>query len=195
MTTVIAGTAVLTALPPGWRVGPVHAADRPGLTALFAACSAETVRLRFFGRLRGWPREYLDSALAGRPEEHDAVVAYATGRAELLGLASLATALESGAGSGPGAGLGSGAGSGLGAGAGPGVGELGVLVGDAWQRQGVGTAMIELLLSRARARGVERVAASVLPDRTALLAALTRHLERDGGVRTREGLTGVYKLA
>ncbi|NUS13676.1 MAG: GNAT family N-acetyltransferase, partial [Streptomyces sp.] len=32
--------------------------------------------------------------------------------------------------------------------------ELGVLVGDPWQRQGAGRAMLDLLLARARARGV-----------------------------------------
>ncbi|WP_329133592.1 GNAT family N-acetyltransferase [Streptomyces sp. NBC_01476] len=157
-----------------WQVGPAHAGDRPALAALFTACSPETVRLRFFGRLKQWPREYLDAALAGRPAEHDAVVAYRPGRTDLLGLASLATPSD----------------------AGPGIGELGVLVADDWQRQGVGTAMIDLLLSRARDRGLERVAATVLPSRSKLLAALTRRLERDGpGLRSRDGLTGVYKLA
>jgi GNAT superfamily N-acetyltransferase len=166
------------AAAPPWSVGPARPADRPALATLFGACSEETVRLRFFGRVREWPRAYLDSALGGRPEEHDAVVAYGTGgiggagRADLLGLASLATPSE----------------------AGPGIGELGVLVADAWQRQGVGTAMIDLLLSRARARGMERVAASVLPGRSELLASLTRRLEPVGHLRSRDGLTGVYKL-
>ncbi|WNI16369.1 GNAT family N-acetyltransferase [Actinacidiphila sp. ITFR-21] len=155
-----------------WSVAPAHPGDRPALADLFTACSPETIRLRFFGRLRAWPRDYLDGALAGPPEQHDSVVAYRSGRTHLLGMASLATPCD----------------------AGPDVGELGVLVADPWQRQGVGTAMLELLLTRARARGLERVAASVMPGRPRLLAALAQRLEADGALRARDGLTGIYKL-
>ncbi|MFC4035844.1 GNAT family N-acetyltransferase [Streptomyces polygonati] len=155
-----------------WYVGPAHPADRPEVVALFAACSPETVRLRFFGQLREWPRDYLASALSASPEEHDAVVAYDPHRANVLGLASLAAPSAC-----P-----------------PGIGELGVLVADAWQRQGVGAALLDLLLTRARARGVERVAASVLPGRSALLAALARRVEPDSFLHSRDSLTGIYKL-
>ncbi|WP_237554498.1 MULTISPECIES: GNAT family N-acetyltransferase [unclassified Streptomyces] len=160
--------------PPGLpcHVAPAQPADRPALAALFAACSPETIRLRFFGQLRKWPGGYLNSALSAPPGEHDAVVAYGADRTDVLGLASLAAPC----------------------GPEPGVGELGVLIADAWQRQGLATTMLELLFHRARARGVERVAASVLHGRSALLTALARRLEPDGGLRTREGLTGVYRL-
>jgi RimJ/RimL family protein N-acetyltransferase len=147
--------------------------DRDAVAGLFASCSAETVRLRFFGARREFPREYLDALLAGPPAVQDAVVAYRGGREHLVGLAGFAAVPD-----GP-----------------PGSGELAVLVTDAWQRQGIGTAMTGLLLARARARGVERVVVNVLPGRRALLAALGRRLEPVRMSFTADGMTGVYKLA
>ncbi|MFI0895120.1 GNAT family N-acetyltransferase [Streptomyces sp. NPDC020983] len=155
-----------------WRTAPVRAADAPALHALFAVCSPETVRLRFFGPVRALPAEYLEQVLAGSPERHDAVVAYARdgARSRLAGLASLALP------------------------AGATAAELGVLVGDPWQRQGAGHAMLELLLTRARARGVRRVTATVLPGRPALLRALGRRLPAAHLAYTSDGPSGVYKL-
>lgn len=167
----------------GWLVVPVRPGDPADgtalavapatLAALFAACSPETVRLRFFGRLKAFPREYADAVLAGRPDVHDAVVAYGPGRTGPAGLASLA------------------------AGPAPRTAELGLLVADAWQRRGAGAAMLGLLLARARARGVEQVAATVLPGRSGLLAALERRPELEAAdlSRTGDGMTGVYKLS
>jgi GNAT superfamily N-acetyltransferase len=190
MTTVIEGaqaadTAAARAAPPpaaaqegagrarpGVRIADVGPGDRAALEALFARCSPETVRLRFFGFQRVFPEEYADALLAGRPEEHDAVLAYpaphhgdgadslssavpyACGDAHPVGLASLAAV----------------------PGAGPPAAELGVLVCDGWQRQGVGSALVAALIARARERGVVAVSASVLPGRTALLRAMTRRL-------------------
>jgi GNAT superfamily N-acetyltransferase len=157
---------------PGWSVDTVREWDRDALHTLFSACSPETVRLRFFGQVPHIPRRYLDEVLTGPPEVHDAVIARCGQAGRVAGLASLAAESE----------------------AGPDVAGLGVLVADAWQRQGVGTAMIEALLIRARARGVERVAATVLPGRFALLAALSRRLERDRAYGSADGRTGVYRL-
>ncbi|WP_176735614.1 GNAT family N-acetyltransferase [Actinacidiphila rubida] len=161
----------------GWCVAPALPGDRQALAALFAACSEDTVRLRFFGRLRAFPRDYLDGALADPPHVHDAVVVYRGGdRTRLAGLASLvAPTRPEGEAAAP---------------------EIAVLVADPWQRQGAGTAMITALLARARARGVVRVRASVLPGRMPLLAALSRRLtpEVGGSSYTRDGLSTVYKL-
>ncbi|MFI0940838.1 GNAT family N-acetyltransferase [Streptomyces sp. NPDC021020] len=167
-----------------WRTEPVCPSDASALHALFAACSPETVRLRFFGRVRALPAEYLEQVLAGSPDRHDAVVAYARGgsRTRLIGLASLAMPANV-AGDG-----------GDGGDGGETVPELGVLVGDPWQRQGAGRAMLELLLARARTRGVRRVAATVLPGRPALLGALGRHLPAAHLAYTTDGPSGVYKL-
>lgn len=157
-----------------WRLDTVQEADRDALAALFASCSPETIRLRFFGGLNELPRRYLADVLAGRPEAHDAVVARHCTEGQVAGLASLAAGSE----------------------AGPGIPELGVLVADTWQRQGLGAAMVDLLLLlvRARERGVERMSACVLPGRSELLAALARRLEMDRSFHTSHSLTGVYKL-
>ncbi|WP_073495206.1 GNAT family N-acetyltransferase [Actinacidiphila paucisporea] len=174
MTSVIepAARSLLPAADPRWQTAVATPADADALHDLFAACSQDTVRLRFFGHLRAFPADYLDPALSGRADVHDAVVAYAYGasRARLVGLASLALT--------PGA---------------P-AAELGVLVGDAWQRQGAGRAMVELLLARARIRGVRRVRAAVLPGRSALLAALGRRLPAERLAHSADGPSGVYKL-
>ena len=165
------------AVASSWQVAPARPADRPALQALFAACSEESVRLRFFGQLRAFPGDYLDAALAGVPDTHDAVVVYRDGdRTRLAGLASLVAGPASSPDADP--------------------AELAVLVGDAWQRQGAGTAMITALLARARERGVARVRASVLPGRTALLTSLSRRLPPEPGRSsyTRDGLSVVYKL-
>lgn len=155
-----------------WRTAPVGPADAPALHALFAACSPETVRLRFFGPVRALPAEYLAEVLAGSPDRHDAVVAYPRdgSRSRPAGLASLALP------------------------AGGGAAELGVLVADPWQRQGAARAMLELLLARARVRGVRRVTATVLPGRPTLLRALGRHLTAEHLAYTADGPSGVYKL-
>jgi len=171
---------------------------------MFARCSPETVRLRFFAPIPAFPREYVAALLGGRPDAHDAVVAYRHGpggRAYVIGLGSLAAG---GGGTGSGAaGVGAEAEAEAGAGAagsGSGFGgapaELGLMVADAWQRQGVGAAMLDALLARARARGVTRVSAFVLPGRSALLAALTRRerLEPETFAGDGDGLTGVYRL-
>lgn len=167
-----AAQATAEAIGP-WRISTALPSDRAALGSLFSGCSQETVRLRFFGRLRAFPREYLDSVLAGRPDVHDAVVAYRDDRSHLVGLAGLVAESDEN----------------------PGVAELGVLVTDTWQRQGAGAAMVDTLLTRARERGIVRVSACVLPGRSGLLATLSRRLELESSSGTRDGLTGIYRLA
>jgi RimJ/RimL family protein N-acetyltransferase len=52
--------------------------------------------------------------------------------------------------------------------------DLGVLVEDAWQRQGIGTQLTALLLDSARAKGVSVVHAEVLSDNRFIVQALRR---------------------
>ncbi|WP_432074923.1 N-acetyltransferase family protein [Streptomyces wuyuanensis] len=156
-----------------WYVDGVRPGDGPALSALFAGCSPETVRLRFFGLPRRLPREYADSVLACRPEVHDAVVVHHGDRRRLAGLAGLAAPAEAD----PGA-----------------AAVLGVLVADEWQKQGLGRAMVDELLARARRRGVERISATVLPGRSRLLDAMARDLEPESPSLDRDGLTRVYRL-
>jgi GNAT superfamily N-acetyltransferase len=169
MTTVIARPTESVVFE--WTVEAVQPTDGPDLEDLFERCSVETIALRFFGRQNAFPRSYLRDVLAGVPEHHDAVVARDRAGGGIVGLASL----------------------GAGSAAGPDVPELGVLVADAWQRHGIGSAMVELLVRRARARDVERLLASVLPDRSGVLAALgSLSVERTW--RTRDAVSTVYRL-
>ena len=53
--------------------------------------------------------------------------------------------------------------------------EIGVVVADAWQGQGVGSALVGALISRAQARGVTSLIMDVLPDNRQMLAMIASH--------------------
>jgi GNAT superfamily N-acetyltransferase len=55
------------------------------------------------------------------------------------------------------------------------VTEIGVVVADAWQGQGVGSALVRALLRRALARGVTSLSMDVLPDNQQVLAMIAGH--------------------
>jgi GNAT superfamily N-acetyltransferase len=127
---------------------------------------------RFFGHRSSLPRAYRAAVLAGQPSQHDAVVVRYGDGLHVAGLASLAIDLGTGADA-----------------------ELGVLVADGWQRRGLGVAMVEVLIARARERGVQRLAAEVLASRSVLLRALARRVELQGLTRSAETMTGLFNLA
>jgi GNAT superfamily N-acetyltransferase len=162
-------TAVIS---PFVNVDLVRGGDRTALERLLAGCSQTTVIRRFFAPLRRFPASYLESVLAGRPAEHDAVVLRYGDGLHVAGLASF-VAVPDGR---------------------PLAGELGVLVQDGWQGRGLGAAMVRVLLRRAVDRGVEEVAASVLPDRAGLLFALGRRLELLAVAADVDYLTGRYRI-
>jgi GNAT superfamily N-acetyltransferase len=53
--------------------------------------------------------------------------------------------------------------------------EIGVVVADAWQGQGVGSALVRALITSAQARGVTSVAMDVLPANRPVLAMIAGH--------------------
>jgi len=53
--------------------------------------------------------------------------------------------------------------------------EIGVVVADAWQGQGVGSALVRTLLRRALARGVTSLSMDVLPDNQQVLDMIAGH--------------------
>jgi GNAT superfamily N-acetyltransferase len=59
---------------------------------------------------------------------------------------------------------------------GPGRAEVAYEVVDRWQGRGVGTRLVGALVEAARSRGLEELHATVLPENTASLAVLERHL-------------------
>jgi GNAT superfamily N-acetyltransferase len=79
-------------------------------------------------------------------------------------------------------------------GTGGGLPELGVLVEDAWQRRGLGAALVDALVRRARERGVVRLVASVLPGREGVLTGLDRRLPRHRVQHTSDATMHVYEL-
>ena len=50
-----------------------------------------------------------------------------------------------------------------------------MVVADAWQGQGVGSALVRALLRRAQARGVTSLCMDVLPDNRQVLAMIAGH--------------------
>jgi GNAT superfamily N-acetyltransferase len=172
MTAGIDTAAAIAAPETAWAVDAARSSDGIALDRLFDSCSAETVYRRFFGRPAALPRSYRAEVLAQRPSRHDAVVVRYGDGLHVAGVASLATdpAAVSDA-------------------------ELGVLVADGWQRRGLGSAMVDVLIARARERGVQRVAAEVLVSRSALLRTLAGRLDPQGLTRSADTVTGLFNLA
>ena len=122
-------------------------ADLTELGCFFAGLSVESRYLRFFAPVT--PAHDLLDLLAGRPANVDAIVAVADG--EIVGHA-MAADRRSGQAT-----------------------DVGVVVADAWQRHGVGAALMRALVARAQARGVTSLAMDVLPGNRRVLAMVLGH--------------------
>jgi GNAT superfamily N-acetyltransferase len=121
--------------------------DADALVAMHDRCSLESRVARWHAPIRGIPASYLSEVTAGAPS-HAGVVATKGGEpAQLIGLAS--ACLVS-----------------------PGAWELGVLVEDACQRQGVGRAMLRALVDEVLRRGARELLAVSLDERRAVLRNL-----------------------
>ena len=128
-------------------IRPVRPADLAELGCFFAGLSVESRYLRFFAPVI--PAHGLLDLLAGRPANVDAIVAVADG--EIVGHAMAADGRDGQAT------------------------DVGVVVGDAWQRRGVGAALMRALAARAQARGVMSLAMDVLPVNRRVLAMVLGH--------------------
>ena len=128
-------------------IRPVRPEDLAELGGFFAGLSVESRYLRFFAPVI--PAHGLLDLLAGRPANIDAIVAVADG--VIVGHA-MAADLRSGRAT-----------------------DIGVVVADAWQRRGVGAALMRALIARARARGVTSLAMDVLPGNRRVLAMILAH--------------------
>jgi GNAT superfamily N-acetyltransferase len=164
-------------IDPPILLAPVAPGDGPALDAFFALCSPQARYTRFFAPLHALPADYRAGALAGDPARHDALIAAPYGpHGPLVGLASLVTV------PGP---VGSGR---------LGEAELGVLVADDWQRRGIGTALVDQLVARARQRGVRYLRATVLPTSNRLLGWLGRSLPLEHSEWDGSSATGRFRL-
>jgi acetyltransferase len=68
---------------------------------------------------------------------------------------------------------------------------VGLVIADDWQHQGLGTALLDLLVSRAVHRGVSRLVLDVLPDNAAMRDIIARRWPDAPLERTRDAL--VYR--
>jgi acetyltransferase len=122
--------------------------DEPLIVALHTGHSERTIRMRFFGMVKALSRESLirlchlnyDRDMALVAEQKDAA-----GRPHLLGVARYYLDPQTG------------------------TAEFAVVVGDAWQGQGVGYHLMSRLIEVARERGVMRLAGAVLRENAPML--------------------------
>jgi len=131
-------------------IRPARPADLAALGDFFVGLSAQTRYLRFFAPVTPGPA--LLRLLSGGTGTTNAVVA--TWGEAIIGHAMAADR------------------------AGPcsvRMTEIGVVVADAWQGQGVGSALVRALITSAQARGVTSVAMDVLPANRQVLAMIAGH--------------------
>lgn len=69
------------------------------------------------------------------------------------------------------------------------VTEIGVVVADAWQGQGVGSALVRALIGQAQARGVMSLSMDVLPGNHEVLAMITGHWAAERTQRSADCVT------
>ena len=140
----------LAAGPGGAEIRQANAADGAGLREFFAQLSLRTRVLRFFAPLT--PTSAMLRRLAGEAASVDAVVAVRGG--VIIGHGMAVDQAEPS--SDPAA-------------------DIGVVVADAWQSQGVGSALMRTLISRAQARGVTSLRMDVLYDNRQVRAMIASH--------------------
>jgi GNAT superfamily N-acetyltransferase len=126
------------------------AADMGALSEFFAALSPQTRYLRFFAPLTPGPG--LVRSMSGGDGHADAVIAVRGG--VIIGHAMAADR------PGP---------------RGARTADVGVVVADAWQGLGVGSALMRALITGARARGVTSLTMDVLPGNRRMLAMIAGH--------------------
>ena len=131
-------------------IRPARAADLPALADFFTGLSTQARYLRFFSPITPGPA--LLSLLCGGDGSTDAVLATRDGVIIGHGMAA--------DGSGP---------------CGIRTTDIGVVVADAWQRQGVGSTLVRALITGAQVRGVTSVTMDVLHGNDRALAMIKGH--------------------
>ena len=143
-------------LPPPTRqalavcVRHVNTTDGPALIAMGNRCSRMTLYRRFLGVVHGLSPTFVRGVLDGPPGQKS-LVATLAGERTVVGLATWSLDRE-------------------------GRGEVGLLVEDAYQCRGVGTAMLDRLCASVAEEGPWIVTALVLADRVDLAARMAGRL-------------------
>jgi GNAT superfamily N-acetyltransferase len=143
-------------------IRPVGPADVAALSDFFAGLSVESRYLRFFAPVT--PARDLLHLLSGGPANVDAIVAVAAG--VIVGHAMAADRPDPKVPKDP---------EEPGDRCGARATDVGVVVADAWQRGGVGAALMRTLVTRAQARGVTSLAMDVLPGNRQVVAMVIGH--------------------
>jgi GNAT superfamily N-acetyltransferase len=139
-----------TGAPITAAIRPASAADTGALSDFFAGLSPQTRYLRFFASVTPGPQ--LLCRMSGGDGHADAVIAVREG--VIIGHAMAADQ------AGP---------------RGARTADVGVVVADAWQGLGVGSALLSAVITCARARGVTSLTMDVLPGNRKMLGMIARH--------------------
>lgn len=124
-------------------IRPAKAADAAGVQAFVRGLSPETRRKRFFGPIAELSPEQLERLTSCASANHLNLLALDPGY-EIVGMAQCVTTEDAEA-------------------------EFALLVADAWQRRGIGTALYRMLLQHARKRGLALLNGFVLTDNRPML--------------------------
>jgi GNAT superfamily N-acetyltransferase len=154
----------------GFIVRRAGAADLPALGDFFAGLSVRTRYLRFFAPVT--PNPALLRLLCGESGGADAVVAVRDGA--IIGHAMAADAAP-------------------GSQAAP-VPDIGIVVADAWQGRGVGTALMRAVIAAVQARGVTTLAMDVLQGNRKVLAMIFAHWPATQAEHSRDCVTVHVRL-
>jgi RimJ/RimL family protein N-acetyltransferase len=136
----------------GVRIRHVAPADAPRLAALYRGLSAESRRSRFLGACSGLSARQAKRFACARTRGGDGFVA-TDGEGAVIGHLCLERVDRKG--NGP-------------------VEELGIAVSDAWQRRGIGRALLDAAVASARRRGVRLIEAQIQAGNRGIHALLTR---------------------
>jgi GNAT superfamily N-acetyltransferase len=126
------------------KIRPLGEDDQLDLVDLFARCSRQTIYRRFHGYVRAFPEPYFTDALKG-DSRHFALVAETA--SAIVALGSSVTLDD-------------------------GTCEIGILVEDDYQRQRIGSRLLDLLLAHAAGRTVR---ATIQHDQSWIIPTLLRH--------------------
>lgn len=136
-------------------------ADRQALKDMIGRCSPDAIRRRFHGYRRSFPPQYLTGALGGA-EGHFALVAEVAGTS-IVALASCVVTDD--------------------------AADIAVLVEDGYQRQGLGSTMLRMLIGYADHRGIATVQATVLAEQEWILQLMSAY-----GICSTTLSMGVYEV-
>ena len=136
------------------RIRPIRPDDAPRLVAAYERLSAHSAYQRFFAVMRRLPPDWarLHATIDYRRQLALIAERSAGGEMELLGVARYEPTEDD-------------------------VPEIALVILDAWQNRGLGTALLHALLEAGQARGIRRFRAWVLADNARMLDLIHRHGE------------------